>query len=556
MNGALLLASIAVLFAVAYRVYGRFLTRLFGVDADRKTPSWTNRDGVDYVPTRSPVVFGHHFASIAGAGPIVGPIAAAYFGWLPVVLWIVIGCIFIGGVHDFASLFLSVRKQGRSIGHIVEEYIGYAGRPIFLMFSWATLILVVAVFTILVAKTFVSNPAAATASLLFIGISPIFGWLVYKRQVRLWAASAVFVPLVFLSVWVGGQFPCELTRLAGISAVSAQRTWVAILLVYAFVASVIPVWTLLQPRDYLNSYLLYAMMLVGFVSVLVAAPVMRAPVFVGWSVMRPEGLSKLFPLLFVTVACGACSGFHSLVSSGTTSKQVDSERSILRIGYGAMLVEGLLAAMSLISIAYLTREGMAEALKAGGGPVGAFSAGLSHFATRVGLAEETGRTFFSLVISAFLLTTLDTATRLTRFAWQEMFLPRRAAESKPVGRAAGLLGNRYLATSVVVVLAGYLAFSGDYRSIWPVFGASNQLLAALSLLAITLVLIRWKRNFLVTLVPMLFMLLVCVWALSQLLLANWGRNTALVTATGFLLLMSVGLVVQAARSPRRAREQT
>ena len=285
MNGAVLIVCGAVVFALAYRFYGRYLQRLFGVEPDRVTPAHTNRDGVDYVPTKLPVLFGHHFASIAGAGPIVGPVLAAFLGWGPVVLWIVFGCVFIGGMHDFASLFLSVRHGGRSIGAVIEEHLGYAGRQIFLLFCWAALILVVAIFAIFVAKTFVHRPAVATASLLFILMSPIFGYLVYRKNVSVLAASLVFVPLLFAFIWVGSALPLDLVAF-GLSAEAARCTWLVVLMAYVAVASVLPVWLLLQPRDYLNSYLLYAMLIAGFVGILFARPTFEMPFFAGWSALN------------------------------------------------------------------------------------------------------------------------------------------------------------------------------------------------------------------------------------------------------------------------------
>ncbi len=549
MNGAVLLAGGAVCFVLAYVIYGRYLRRMFGVNPERETPAHTQRDGVDYVPTRLPVLFGHHFASIAGAGPIVGPVLAAYLGWGPVVLWIIFGCIFIGAMHDFASLFLSIRHGGRSIGKVIEDQLGYAGRQIFLLFSWSALILVVAIFAIFVANTFVAQPAVATASLLFIAMAPVFGFLVGRLRVQILPATVIFVPLLFLSIWLSTKIPLDLVAM-GMTPAVAKSTWLVVLFIYAGVASVVPVWILLQPRDYLNSYLLYAMMIAGFLGIMIASPTFQMPAFMGWSAMNNKGnIAHLFPILYVTVACGACSGFHALVSSGTTAKQLDSERHMVAIGYGGMLVEGGLALMALISVAVLTREQYMADLGESS-PVVLFANGLASFTTRIGLKSEVGITFFALTIAAFLLTTLDTATRLTRFAWQELFLPREGqTESK--GVTARLFGNSFLATGIVVALSGYLAFSGNAWDIWPVFGASNQLLAALTLLVVTLYLVRRKANFWVALLPMLFMATITGWALVQLLQSNWGQNRVLVCATAFLLLMAAALVVMAVWSLKK-----
>lgn len=661
MNGAVLLILSAVWFVGWYGFYGRYLDRLFGTDPARPTPAHTRRDGIDYVPARPPVLFGHHFASIAGAGPIVGPVAAMYFGWLPALLWVLLGCVLIGAFHDFAAMYLSVRDEGRSIGHVIEQQIGYAGRQIFLLFSWAALILVVAVFALLVAKTFATTPAAATASVLFVLISPAFGWLVYRRGVAILTASLVFVPLVFISVWIGTRWPLDVTAWAenamrssgrvvvtdktlaggadalaralaapgpagepapvaaavaakvgaavvaqvrvtvggGNLAVDAQEltavaeaavaaglaeagltgldapalasvftttlvhtravatattVWIVLLLIYAFVAAVLPVWLLLQPRDYLNSFLLYAMMLLGFVGIIVSMPALKLSTFCGWHPINAQGQpGALFPLLFVTVACGACSGFHALVSSGTTAKQLANEKDIRPVGYGAMLVEGILAIMALVSVAYLSGDEYGRLLRAKG-EVAAFASGLATFGASAGVPMHIGTGFVALAISAFILTTLDTATRLTRFAWQELFLPKGSAVvSGQVGTLRRALTNPVLATLIVVGAAAGLAFSGEGMAIWPVFGASNQLLAALTLLAITLYLVRRRAAAWVAAVPMVFMLAVSGWALVVLLRANWGRSLPLAVASAYLLVMAAVLAVLAVVSLCRAR---
>lgn len=547
MNGTWLLLSGCVWFGLAYRYYGRRLERIFGIDPERRTPAYTHTDGVDYVPTKPSVLFGHHFASIAGAGPIVGPILAIQFGWLPAVLWILLGCVVIGAMHDFAALHLSVRDNGRSIGHVIERNLGYSGRQVFIIFCWATLVLVVAVFAILVAKTFTERPAVATSSLLLIMLAPLLGWLVYRRNLPLLPVTVVFVGLLCLSIWAGTVFPLKLSVLVAGNVQQTERLWLGVLLLYSFVASVLPVWILLQPRDYLNSFLLYGLILLGFAGVVFAQPALEAPVFEGW-VIRGEGgnLLRLFPLLFVTVACGACSGFHALVASGTTSKQISKEQHILPVGYGAMLIEGVLALMAIVSVAYLGKERLAEVL-GGGGPVVAFAAGLAAFVNVLGIREEVARNFFTLAISAFLLTTLDTATRLARFAWQELFLPRGGDERQEQKRSLILCSNRYIATLLVLLIAGYLAFSGQYRVIWPLFGASNQLLAGLTLLVITVVLRKQEKSIWVSLLPMLFMMVTCISALLLLLKDQLGVNKVLVTLVCVLLLMALALVVQAAR---------
>ena len=554
MNGAVLLMIGIVFFIFAYRFYGRYLARLFEINPERKTPAYTRTDGIDYVPAKFPVLFGHHFASIAGAGPIVGPVLAVYLGWGPVALWVLFGCVFIGAMHDFAALLASIRNEGRSIGHVIEQHLGYGGRQIFLIFCWSALVLVVAIFALLVAKTFVETPAVATASVLFIAMAPLFGYLVYRRGLSIFLGSLLFVPLLFLFIWVGTLFPLDLTTWIGSSPDAAKNIWLIVLFLYVFVASTSPVWILLQPRDYLNSYLLYAMVLVGFASILVVAPHFELPAFTGWISEKPGGgMGSVFPILYVTVACGACSGFHALVSSGTTAKQVASEKHVLPIGYGAMLVEGVVALMALISVAILSKSEYMNLLSAMT-PVNAFATGLSGFAGKIGIPISLGMTFISLSISAFMLTTLDTATRLSRFAWQELFLPRSHPKNGIPGGLHPVFSNTFSATLIAVLAAGYLASTGTAWQIWPVFGASNQLLAALTLLVITLILLRKKSNFWVSLIPMLFMATITSWALFALFRRNLGENNVLVIATGFLLTMALVLIVQAVFSLRRVKK--
>ena len=552
MNGALLLTIGIVVFGLAYFVYGRYLSKLFGIDPKRKTPAHELSDGLDYVPTKPAVLFGHHFSSIAGAGPIVGPVLAVYLGWGPAVLWILFGCVFVGAMHDFAALFISVRNEGRSIAYTVENYLGYSGRQIFLLFAWAALVLVVAIFGILIAKIFVSSPSVTTSSLQFITMAPIFGYLTYKKNLPILFGSIIFVPLLFFFVWVGIRFPLNLITLLGISSGVTFQIWIIILLIYVFIASVLPVWLLLQPRDYLNSYLLYVMLIICCLGVFFTAPVFNMPIFVGWSGKSNGSEIDLVPMLFVTVACGACSGFHALVSSGTTSKQINCERRILPISYGAMLIEGILALVAVISVAVLSK-GDYHALIQSTTPVTAFANGLAGITSKLGIPYKLATTFISLTVSAFMLTTLDTAARLARFTWQELFMPAKTSTKKQ-SRTSKLFSNYFTATLIVVILSGYLAFSGNGNKIWPVFGASNQLLASLTLLVITLYLIRKKSNFWIALIPMFFMLITSCWALILLFIKNLHGNPMLLTAIGFLIIMAACLVVKATYSLKQNGE--
>ncbi len=556
MNGAVLLAVGCIIFLVAYRFYGRFMEKLFGVDPSKVTPAVEKNDGVDYVPARPAVLFGHHFASIAGAGPIVGPIMAAHFGWGAVALWVIFGCVFIGAVHDFAALFLSVRHQSRSIGSVIESLMGYWGRILFLVFCWFALILVTAVFAGIVAKTFVAKPQVATASLLFIALALVFGYLVYKRGFNLTRSSFVFVPLMFGCVYIGTLFPFDVVSIFGFSEEGAIKIWTVILLAYCYAASVLPVWLLLQPRDYLNSYLLYVMLAVGVIGIFVAAPSLQMDAFVGLSALHPKTGSTelLFPMLFVTVACGACSGFHALVSSGTTSKQISSEKYMRPIAFGGMLVEGVLALIALIAVAWMTSSDFAGAVRSGS-PVSLFADGLAGFAEKFGLPYDIGVVFVSLALAAFLMTTLDTATRLARFTWQELFLPRAvSAEDSSVVEISGfrkIASNRFIATFAVVLVAGVLLIGGGSKSIWPIFASCNQLLAALTLLGTTLWLVKSKRKVIFVVIPMLFMLVTSGMAtvmLFKLNLNSWmnegfASGGVLAITAGCLMIMSVILII-------------
>ena len=564
MNASWLLIIGGVLFLLAYFVYGGFLKRVFGIEPQRSCPSHTQEDGVDYTPTPALVLFGHHFASIAGAGPIVGPVIAAMFGWGPAFLWIVIGCIFVGSMHDFAAMFLSIRNQGRSIAYIIERELGYIGRQVFLFFCLATLILVVTVFTIMTAQSFVSTPSVATASCLFIFMAPFFAVFTRQKMLSLGEATIIFVPLLFGCIWLGTVLPLDLTALLG-SASAAQATWRLVLLYYCFVASILPVWFMLQPRDYLNAYLLGAMMILGIAGVLVYRPEINMPAFVNPQEFFPGSrhhvLPDLLPLLFVTIACGACSGFHALVSSGTSSKQLDNERHIQPIGMGAMLVEGILAILAVISVAHLDFAQFYPMLTDGKTPPALiFSRGLAVFVTKLGISSEFGTTFISLAVSAFMLTSLDTATRLARFIWQELVMPAGPAEDTGGGSAAvaptrpalwkQAMANRWIATGGVVIISGIMVFTGSGLQVWPVFGASNQLLAGLTLIVLFLWLLRTRRKILFALIPAVFMMTVSIWSLAILVVDRWGTNKLLAGIGIFLLalaLLILGLTVKTVR---------
>ncbi len=523
MNSLVLVLGSIIIFIVAYVTYGAWLAKQWGVDPSRKTPAHTKNDGVDYVPAKAPVLLGHHFASIAGAGPINGPIAAAVFGWVPVMLWIVIGSIFFGGVHDYGSLFASVRHEGNSIGQVIEKNMGKRGKKLFAIFAWLTLLLVVAAFTNIVANTFTAVPEAASASMMFIVLAVVFGFAVYRKGVSLTIGSIIGVTLLFVCIALGNLFPLALSK----------NTWVGILMVYIFIASVTPVWILLQPRDYLNSYLLYAMIGGAVIGIAIVRPVIQLPAVTSFNLGNGN---LLFPMLFVTVACGAISGFHSLVGSGTTSKQLYSEGDAKVIGYGGMLIEGVLAVIAIITAAYVSQGQLTELLK--GGPVNVFSDGIGNFMTSFGIPFTIGKSFVALAVSAFALTSLDTATRLGRFIFQEFF----EDETK---EKQSIFANRYVSTSITVVVGGWLAL-GSWSVIWPIFGSANQLLAALSLIAVAVWLKNIGKNYSMFTIPTAFMFVVTIFALILLIKANLAKgNFVLVVFPVLLLVLAVILAKEA-----------
>lgn len=534
MSSIYLIIVAIVVFIIAYAVYGKFIAKLLGIDPSKQTPAHTMYDGIDYVPAKAPVLLGHHFASIAGAAPIIGPIVAATFGWVPVMLWILIGGIFMGAVHDFTALIASVRHGGRSIGEVIEEQIGKRGKLFFLIFSWSTLVLVIAVFIIVVSKTFEEIPAAASASCLFILVAVLFGYLLYKLKLSLTVATIVGVALLTTSLLIGYIYPVQLTAMQ----------WSFFLIVYIFIASVTPVWILLQPRDYLNSFILYALIILGLVSILIAKPDIALPAYT--SFYSPQ-LGYLFPILFVTVACGAISGFHSLVASGTSAKQLNNEKDARIIGYGGMLIESTLAVVALITAAILVKENYAQMRT---NPVAIFSYSLGNMMTSLAIPYDAGRTFASLAVSAFALTSLDTATRLARFAWQELFFDK----DKPDYQQSLFYKNRYAATIVAVVVAGILVVSGQGLKMWPLFGSANQLLAALALLAVTVWLTKLKRSTWYVKIPMVFMFAITLSALAMMVYHNAiTAHYVLSVIAALLFILAVFLAFEAMQTLKESK---
>ena len=564
MNAAvLLIISIAIL-VVGYIFYGGWLSKKWGVDPNKVTPAHTMEDGVDYVPAKAPVLMGHHFSSIAGAGPINGPIQAAVFGWVPVALWVLIGGIFFGGVHDFGALFASVRNKGKSIGTVIEDSIGIKAKRLFLIFAYLTLLLVVAAFASIVANTFKAtflengavdiaassaNASTAMISIFFIVLAIFFGFFVYRRNAPLGISTIIGVALIAIAMVVGLKWhPLYLS----------YETWMIICGIYILVASVTPVWILLQPRDYLSSFLLYGMMILAVVGIIGCHPsIDTMPAFTGFKdTLAPTGssLGYLFPALFVTIACGAISGFHSLVGSGTTAKQLNREQDAQPIAYGGMLIESALAIISLCAVAYIWKD-YADGTTVV--PTAVFAGGLSAMLGELFGAGAQSVTYSMLIlaVSAFCLTSLDTATRLARYMFQEFWM--KPGESiKDMTGARKVLTNPYVATAITVVIGIALGMTG-YAKIWALFGAANQLLAALGLLAVAAWLGKIGRNNKMFLFPMAFMLIVTLTSLvftiiTQVNLITSGADVTWGIVRGviavLLIILAIDLVVEGVKT--------
>ena len=554
----LLLICIAVL-VLGYIFYGGWLCKQWGVgESNEETPAHAMEDGVDYVPAKAPVLMGHHFSSIAGAGPITGPIGAAMFGWLPVVLWVLVGGIFFGGVHDFGALIASIRHKGQSIGEIISANMSRRAKRLFLTFAYLTLILVVAAFASIVASTFgakfdetgallkeasAANASVAMVSLMFILVAIVFGFCVYRRNTPMLVSTIIGVLAIVLCMAVGMKFH---------PFYFSTSTWMIIVGIYIAIASVTPVWILLQPRDYLSSFLLYAMLAVAVIGVVGAHPNIDPslfPAFTGFAVDNGNGMQYLFPILFTTVACGAISGFHSLVSSGTTSKQLDREKDAKPIAYGGMLLECVLAVLTICAIAYARQTGHTA------GATDIFAGGIAAMvATIPGLAglENILYTLLILTYSAFCLTSLDTATRLARFMFQEFWLePGQTAADVKEGWKKVMV-NPYFATILTVVLGVALGMTG-WNKIWGLFGAANQLLAGIGLLAVATWLGNIGKNNKMFLLPMAFMMVVtisslCITVKNQIGIisaggADWGPYAQAILGI-LLVVLAVVLVIE------------
>lgn len=546
MNGLVIVLIGIVVLGAGYLFYGRWLAKKWGLDPKAKTPAYTHEDGQDYVPSSKFTVFSHQFSSIAGAGPVTGPILASVFGWVPVLLWLLVGGLFFGAVQDFGSLYASVKNEGKSMGMIIEKYIGRFGRKLFMLFCWLFTLLVIAAFTDMVAGTFMStgagteafsaatknaNASAASISMLFIVVAIVFG--IIQKHVKMNEGVRAVVAIALLV----GMF-----ALGMVLPMTASKTaWIYIVMAYLFLASVMPMWLLMQPRDYMTTFMLLGMIIGAVVGVFVAHPSMELNAFNGFNVNG----SYIFPTLFVTIACGAVSGFHSLVSSGTSSKTISNEKDMPMVGYGAMIVESLLGIVALVVVGAVAVNGT----KPDGTPFSIFSTGVAGFLEKLGLPVHVATVFMTMCVSALALTSLDSVARIGRMSFQELFYGDTTDTSKmPVWQK--VLTNKYFAT-VITLFFGYLLTLGGYNNVWPLFGSANQLLAALVLIALAVFLKTTGRTGWTLYAPMFIMLAVTFTALVQKTIAlvrNMvsGQATLLVDGLQFIvaiLLMVLGVLV-------------
>ncbi len=555
MSALVILLCAVVLLALGYVFYGGWLAKQWGVDPNRETPAHTSYDGKDFVPANPAVLMGHHFSSIAGAGPINGPIMASVFGWVPVFLWCVLGGIFFGAMHDFGALFASIRHNGGSIGEVIKDSMGVKAQRLFIIFALAVLILVIASFTAVVAGTFVSvdtsaanyaaNASTAMTSILFIVIAAIFGFFVYRKNAKVGPATIVGI-IGIIAIVIIGQF-------VGLHA--SKTFWVLFIYVYVIVASLLPVWILLQPRDYLSSFLLYGMMILAFVAIIggtfTGAATVEIPAVV------PGKASTIFPTLFITVACGACSGFHSLISSGTSSKQLDNEKDAKTIGYGSMIIESALGIISLIAVGVI----FSRSTYGGGAdftaPPAAFAGGIATMFASFAGEKSYGVIYnlFTLAVSVFALTSLDSATRLCRYLFAELLTPEGKTREDLTG-VAKFFANPAVATVLMATIGCGMGFLG-LSQIWGVFGAANQLLAGIAMLAVCTWLGKIGRNNKMFYFPMCFMLVATITSLTMTIIkelkvigaggAAWGDWYVAIWST-LLVVLAVILAVTAVKT--------
>lgn len=515
MNTLVIVLIAAVVLVAAYLLYGRWLAKKWGIDPKAQTPAVKYNDGKDYVPTNGWTVFSHQFSSIAGAGPVTGAIQAAAFGWLPVLLWVLLGGVFFGAVTDFGALYASVKNDGKSMGVLIEKYIGKTGRKLFLLFCWLFTLLVIAAFADMVAGTFNAytvkdgvsvlsdaantNGCAGTISIMFMVFAVIFGLIQKKFNLSGWKEAVVGLLCVVASFAISMHFPLILSKDA----------WSYITFVYIFFAAVLPMWLLKQPRDYMTTFMFIGMIAGAVIGLLVAHPTMNLPVFTGFT---NEKLGTLFPILFVTVACGAVSGFHSLVSSGTSSKTIENEKDMTKVGYGAMVLESLLAVLALcVAGAAASQDGT----PASGTPFQIFSRGVAGFFEMFGIPVHFATVFMTMCVSALALTSLDAVARIGRMSFQELFAVDDMKNAKPWRK---VLCNPYFST-IITLLFGFVLTKIGYANIWPLFGSANQLLSALVLITLCVFMKVTGRSNKMLFPPMIIMLCVTFTALVQRLIA-------------------------------------
>ena len=537
MNGLILMACTIVALFVGYRFYARWLENTWGVDPNAKTPAQLKNDGNDYVPTSKWTVFSHQFTSITGAGPVTGPIIAAMFGWLPATLWMIFGCIFFGAVQDFTALYASVKNGGKSMGMMIEQYIGRTGRQLFLLFCWLFTLLVISAFCDIVANTFngftaqgaeiMPNAAAASISILYMFVAVAFGLYLKYRKPSGTEQLIVGIVLMVLMLWIGIANPIYADAV----------TWRYVVFAYLFCAAVMPMWLLKQPRDYLSMFLLIGMILGGVIGVFIKNPEINMPAFVGFEV---KGLD-LFPMLFVTIACGAVSGFHSLVSSGTSSKMIANEKDMRLVGYGSMCVETVLGVVALIVVCAAATDGVLPS----GTPFQLFSNSIASFLTEIfGLPTDVSACIMTMCVSALALTSVDAVARIGRMSLQELFTPPEGVEKNSIQK---LFTNPVFATILTLVLSYLLCLAG-YMSIWPLFGSANQLLSALVLTSLAVFLKATGRKGWMLYVPMTIMFCVTMTALGMSVWRIFGTisaGTFVFMVDGLQLIIAVALIALA-----------
>lgn len=560
-------------FLTGYRIYSRYIAhRVYRLDPEFVTPAHQFEDGVDYVPTNRHVLFGHHFTSVAGAAPIVGPAIAVIWGWLPAFLWVVLGTVFAGAVHDFGALWISVRHRGQSIGTVTQGILGSRARVLFLFVIFFLLLMVNAVFAVVIANLFIANPGAIFPIWMALPTAVVVGLLVYRTRAGILVPSVVALLLLYTYIWFGQYIHPQLPdffhfaptaaqlQAAGGNAAAAQAAaatdgiragWVIVMLIYGGLASTLPVWLLLQPRDYINSHQLFVALAVIFLGILVVNPPVVAPAV---NHHLPADSPSWFPLLFITIACGAISGFHGLVGSGTTSKQLDKETDARYVGYGGMVGEGTLALTSILATTagfalYAGTDGWrahyASFASASSGGVNAFVDGVGALCEGIGIRHDVATIFAAVVVISFAVTTMDTGVRLQRYILEELGSQYRI---KP-------LRNGIVATLVAVATIGVLALGVDRGAggmrIWPLFGTTNQLTGALTLLVLSAFLWRLKRNVLVTALPMVFLFVMTTWAMIEQLAGFFGRQWLLFAVGAFILALEIWLILEAIAAFRR-----